>query len=490
MLIPIVKDFNNAFSYLVSSSTGKTKEMFDSLYGSLPQITEGQPDQARLGHDVFQTSWAGIKIGFVILIQAIQYVVSFQWLRDFAYLPIRIPTYPKQGTSELRSLSNTFVPSFNTDTVTTNQTLPFWDGPNPLQRFFSTGSGQAIANQARPYHDFFMGASTNGVPVNSWSLSFLSNEWFDPLTVPVNFLSSDSINSSGSSTLLTKFASLPSQIASSGSESVNGGIGIGNAILLLVVMAAVTGFSGFLNGFFVSFPLSLSNILSLRYLIVQKFWVGCVSVLGIVLGEICFMLLLILPPPFIQIALVYLESAWPYVFGLSLIIFIVFDLISNPYTNTMSFFQTDRGGKGSGDRNGPQLFSQKPVLPGGRMGSFNRIRQLWDHWNELQWSHAQNTDGKGGISSTKYWWSGAPNLKIFGFSFLLAFTEQSCCFSFFGSLNLSSTANFLDTYLFTASGSPFVLFFSWCDSLLFNSGLSPLGSRLGLSTLKVRPRTE
>ena len=53
------------------------------------------------------------------------------------------------------------------------------------------------------------------------------------------------------------------------------------------------------------------------------------------------MLFLILPPPFIQITLVYLESVWPYIIGLSLIIFIIFDLISNPYTNTMSLYQNN-----------------------------------------------------------------------------------------------------------------------------------------------------
>lgn len=50
--------------------------------------------------------------------------------------------------------------------------------------------------------------------------------------------------------------------------------------------------------------------------------------------------------------------------------------------------------------------------------------------------------------------------KIFQLAFLLSFTEQACCFSYFGSLNLSSTSNFLDTYIFAASSSPAFLIIS------------------------------
>ena len=176
-------------------------------------------------------------------------------------------------------------------------------------------------------------------------------------------------------------------------------------------------------------------------LIIQKFWAGCVSVLGIVFGEIVFGLFLILPPPFIQITLVYIESVWPYVIGLSLIIFIIFDLISNPYTNTMSLYQTNN-----------QISSSiSPVTkPTGLYGNRNLTRFLPKELNPIFQATA---------------------LKIFGFSFLLALTEQSCYFSFFSSLNLSSTGNFLDTYLFSASRSPIILIFS-CVGFLMGSFLS------------------
>nr|YP_010261109.1 hypothetical chloroplast RF1 [Cephaleuros parasiticus]UIB39050.1 hypothetical chloroplast RF1 [Cephaleuros parasiticus] len=50
--------------------------------------------------------------------------------------------------------------------------------------------------------------------------------------------------------------------------------------------------------------------------------------------------------------------------------------------------------------------------------------------------------------------------KIFTFTFLLSITEQSCYFSYFGSLNLSSASNFLDTYIFATSSSPAFLIIS------------------------------
>ena len=113
-----------------------------------------------------------------------------------------------------------------------------------------------------------------------------------------------------------------------------------------------------------------------------------------------------------------------------MIIFIIFDLISNPYTNTISVYQSNN-----------QISSDTSTL--------TKPRQ-WPVTN---------------ILSNTYLARFLPIklnniLKIFGFSFLLSLTEQSCYFSFFGSLNLSSTGNFLDTYLFAASRSPIILFFS------------------------------
>ena len=417
MLIPIIKDFNNAFSYLVSNSVEKTKEMFDPVSKSLLHLSENQSDQYGSFNELLKISWTGIRICFLFLVQTIQYIVSFQWLRDFAYLPISIPN------NMLRlNENNTFIQNLNNNIVSL-----VGDRQNVLQRFLF--SNQTIAKPetglaiSEPYNNFILGLPSiihNGAPVNSWSLSFLSNKWFDPLTVPVNFLSTGLESGSKNS------FSLP--------EQITGNVSISNIILMSILICITTGFSSFINSFFISFPLSLSNLLSLRYLIIQKFWAGCVSVLGIVFGEIIFMLFLILPPPFIQVTLVYLESVWPYIIGLSLIIFIIFDLISNPYTNTMSIHQTNN----QIASNTSPLAKQTSIF-GGR--KFLPIKL------------------------------GNNTAKIFGFSFLLALTEQSCYFSFFGSLNLSSTGNFLDTYLFAASKSPIILFFS-CTGFLIGSFLA------------------
>ena len=474
MLIPIIKDFNNAFSYLVSGSAEKVKEMFGALSRNsgttwegrhllasklLPPISEGQsiasgtPEQAPLGFDIFQISWAGIRICFLFLVQALQYIVSFQWLRDFAYLPISIPTTTFHS-------SKTFWQAPDSGFV-----QKIWEGPNVLQRYLfsnqtvSTWMGSrvpennlSIANSTAPlqgtsYNDFIMGSSHSEAPINSWSLSFLSSDWFDPLTVPINFLSSKNL-SQFSSSLPGKIMSLGHSIEPSFWQDSNG-IGINNIIIMSILICVATGFSSFFNSFFISFPLSLSNVLSLRYLIIQKFFAGCLSILGIVLGEIAFMLLLILPPPFIQITLVYLESVWPYIFGLSLIIFIIFDFLNNPYINTISFSQTSS-----------DLFLQTSRSDGTprKLGSPPRTQ-----WNQARHISSLRDNNYSLLNILK-----APYTKIFGFSFLLSLTEQSCCFSFFGSLNLSSTANFLDTYLFAASKSPIILFFS-CIGFLIGS---------------------
>ena len=424
MLIPIIKDFNNAFSYLVSNSAEKTKEMFDPVSKSLLHLSENQSDQYASFNELLKISWTGIRICFLFLVQTIQYIVSFQWLRDFAYLPISIPNNNMLRLNE----SNTFIQNFNNSIVSL-----VGDRQNILQRFLF--SNQTIAKPetglaiSEPYNNFILdlpNITHNGAPVNSWSLSFLSNKWFDPLTVPVNFLSTGLESGSKNASSL---ASLP--------EQITGNLSISNIILMSILICISTGFSSFINSFFISFPLSLSNLLSLRYLIIQKFWAGCVSVLGIVFGEITFMLFLILPPPFIQITLAYLESVWPYIIGLSLIIFIIFDLISNPYTNTMSIYQTNNQ-MASGISPSTK---QTSIFGGSKWSRFLPIKL------------------------------GNNTAKIFGFSFLLALTEQSCYFSFFGSLNLSSTGNFLDTYLFAASKSPIILLFS-CTGFLIGSFLA------------------
>ena len=420
MLIPIIKDLNNTFSYLVLNSTEKAKGIVDSV-SWIPSTSVGSDGTQRLverkagwvPHEIFQIGWATVQIFFSFLVKAIQYIVSFQWLRDFAYLPISIPA------STARSDEG------NLEDFYHNIISLARDGPTILQRFLTS-------NEVTSH--FVMGSPTTnsvGAPINSWSLSFLSNEWFDPLTVPVNFISTLS------EPLAKNISSLPSM-------TTNGDIPISNLIIMSILLCASSCFSSFFNSFFISLPLSLSNVLSLRYLIVQKFWAGCFSILGIVLGEICFMLFLILPPPFIQITLIYLESVWPYIFGLSLIIFIIFDYICNPYPNTVSFSSliTSLRKKNSGNSGFTpyQIFWQRPLTDARVEGGFLGRIVMAGSWIK---------------TSINPWF-----IKIFGWSFLLAFTEQSCCFAFFGSLNMSSTANFLDTYLFAASSSPVILFFS------------------------------
>lgn len=445
MLIPIIKDFNNTFSYLISNSTEKAKGIVDNISRPLSSnISEVGGEASKMSgqeinsvpHDIFQIGWAAVQTATLFGVRTVQYIISFQWLRDFVYLPISIPANTgrfSQGNNGIQDLPNNIIsqvvngPDLLQRFLFSNQTIAkpeMGGGPGRLAGL----SPSIINSQTTGYNDFVMGSpsvSGIGAPLNSWSLSFLSNEWFDPLTVPVHFISTSSEH----------FAKNLSPLSSMISNT-NGSISISNIIIMTVLICVSCGFSSFFNSFFISFPLSLSNLLSLRYLIVQKFWAGCFSVLGIVLGEICFMLFLILPPPFIQITLIYLESVCPYIFGLSLIIFIIFDLISNPYPNTVSFSSLI-----------PSLRSNQP-LP--RYASFLGRTSSWIK------------------ASINPWF-----LKIFGFSFLLSLTEQSCCFAFFGSLNLSSTANFLDTYLFAASSSPIILFFS-CLGFLIGSFLAIL----------------
>lgn len=204
-----------------------------------------------------------------------------------------------------------------------------------------------------------------GTPSSSWSLTFLSPNWFDHLT------SSDSFLTQTDNFQLNQF--------------------LGILIIL--------GLSSFFNSFLINFPLSITNLWCFRYLISHNFKTSYIAILGVVLGEIAFMLFLILPPPFIQITLIYLESIWPYIFGLCLVVWAIFDAVNN--SSSIHFFS-------------------------------NSTRRL--------------------VSGE--------SRKIFQFAFLLSFTEQACCFSYFGSLNLSSTSNFLDTYIFAASSSPIFLIIS------------------------------
>ena len=215
-----------------------------------------------------------------------------------------------------------------------------------------------------------------GTPSSSWSLAFLSPSWFD------HFTTSNSLFPSTDSFKFSQF------------------LGI------LVIL----GLSSFFNSFLINAPLSITNLWCLRYSISHNFKTSCISILGIVIGEITFMLFLILPPPFIQITLTYLESIWPYVFGISLVIWAIFDSVNN--SSSVHFFSKD---------------SQNRSLNNPTIARTGTGGNLW---------------------------------KIFQFAFLLSFTEQACCFSYFGSLNLSSSANFLDTYIFAASSSPIFLIVS------------------------------
>ena len=214
-----------------------------------------------------------------------------------------------------------------------------------------------------------------GTPSSSWSLAFLSPTWFD------HFTTSNAFFTDTDSFKLSQFFGI------------------------LIIL----GLSSFFNSFLIHSPLSITNLWCLRYSISHNFKTSCISILGVVFGEIAFMLFLILPPPFIQITLTYLESIWPYIFGISLVIWAIFDSVNN--SSSVHFFSKD----------------------------------------------SQNRSFNSSVSGTRdygnFW-------KIFQFTFLLSFTEQACCFSYFGSLNLSSSANFLDTYIFAASSSPFFLIVS------------------------------
>nr|YP_009667507.1 hypothetical chloroplast RF1 [Trentepohlia odorata]QCW57810.1 hypothetical chloroplast RF1 [Trentepohlia odorata] len=148
------------------------------------------------------------------------------------------------------------------------------------------------------------------------------------------------------------------------------------------------------------------------------------SVFGIVFGEICFIFLLILPPPYIQFTLWYLESIWPYLFGLGLIVFVIFEGIKINLINLWTDIDL---------KNINMNIKRKPF-------------------------------------------------KVFLLCFLLSLTEQSCCFAYFGSLNFNSTANFFDTYIFSVSGSPMIFIFSClgffigsvCAITIYNFFLSQL----------------
>nr|UIB38815.1 hypothetical protein RF1 [Trentepohlia sp. YN1242] len=217
-----------------------------------------------------------------------------------------------------------------------------------------------------------------GTPSSSWSLAFLSPTWFDHLTTSNQFISeTDGFN-------LSQFLS----------------------ILIII------GLSSFFNSFLINFPLSITNIWCLRYSISHNFKTSCIAILGVIIGEITFMLFLVLPPPFIQITLTYLESIWPYIFGIILVIWAIFDSVNN--ASSIHFFSPYR-------QNTPERSS---------------LRE------------------KGPKSESINFWP------ILRFTFLLSFTEQACCFSYFGSLNLTSSSNFLDTYIFAASASPIFLIVS------------------------------
>ena len=240
----------------------------------------------------------------------------------------------------------------------------------------SQESSTLVSRAGENMFDWFV-----GTPSSSWSLRFLSPTWFDHLTRSNQFLT-DTDN-----------------------FKLNHFLGI------LIIL----GFSSFFNSFLINSPLSIANIWCLRYSISHNFKTSCISILGVVIGELAFMLSLILPPPFIQITLIYLESVWPYIFGISLIIWVIFDSVNN--SSSVHFF-----------------------------------------------SKARSRESIYEVGNNSFW-------KILRFSFLLSFTEQACCFSYFGSLNLSSTSNFLDTYLFAASSSPAFLIVS-CLGFVLGSFLT------------------
>lgn len=333
MFLSIIKDFNATYHSILTS-------------------------QEIQNHDFFQISWKICIFFFIQLWSKIVYLFTFQWLRDFSYFPISLPQLSEKIT---------ILPPIGNNVPETS-TLVSRTGENVF--------------------DWFLGS-----PSSSWSLAFLSPNWFD------HFTTSNSIFPETDSFKLSQFFSI------------------------LIIL----GLSSFFNSFLINSPLSITNLWCLRYSISHNFKTSCISILGIVIGEITFMLFLILPPPFIQITLTYLESIWPYVFGISLVIWVIFDSVNN--SSSVHFFSKDSQNRSfniSGTRNNENFFRSQKI-------------------------EGSNKYGQGYFSGP---W------KIFQFAFLLSFTEQACCFSYFGSLNLSSSANFLDTYIFAASSSPVFLLVS------------------------------
>uniref|UniRef100_UPI003001E06C hypothetical protein RF1 n=1 Tax=Cephaleuros diffusus TaxID=1519597 RepID=UPI003001E06C len=242
-----------------------------------------------------------------------------------------------------------------------------------------------------------------GISSSSKSLDFLTPTWFDHLTTSNQFLKEP--------------------------ENLNHFLGI------LIIL----GVSSFFNSFLINLPLSITNIWCLRYSITHNLKTSCIAILGVVFGEICFMLSLTLPPPFIQIPLTYLESIWPYVFGIILIVWVIFDSINN--SSSIHFFSKDQNLQFSVLR-----FSSKITDFGGK--TQKRINYLKSRFFDSS-SSALSLGRESGGGGNRI-----------NFNPIIRNSKQSCCFSYFGSLNLSSTSNFLDTYIFAASSSPVFLIVS------------------------------
>ena len=464
MLFPIIKDLNyiitNFLQMVYISSTSLGDYYLDWKLNSLSHILPTVfPSSETIDKDnpilfIFKTM-----IFFLLKIQDfIVYFFSFKWLAlaDFSYLNVSVPENFWQSLPKVPPIyeySNWIFLMFQKATR-------FLD---MLEEKVGYKLLSKIPKDPFFYEDYNyikyppnmdktnMVFSDSYQTISDLPKTLLESSWFDSISTPLQIFGFSGV----------KYDQLHRTANEYGFLSQSN---LGLLCFLVLPMAISIFFKSFLNSFLINLPLSISKIVSLRYFNVNSPYynsdvnkweastsvsqssfgrvfsfffllfsprnaggnvkkenqlsiiknlqanVSILSVLGIVVGEICFSFLLILPPPFIQFTLSYLDSIWPYIFGLGLIVFVISE------------------------------------------GIKTNIITLWT-----------NTDTRNVSLNIK-----KKSFQVFLVCFLLSLTEQSCCFSYFGSLNLNSTANFFDTYVFSASISPIIFIFS-CLGFLIGS---------------------
>lgn len=448
MLFPVIKDLNyiitNFLQMIYISSTSLGDYYSDWKLNSLSHILPIFPSSETIDKDnpilfIFKTI-----IFFLFKIQDfIVYFFSFKWLAvaDFAYLNVSVPENFWQSLPKIPpsyEYSNWIFLMFQKATRFLDmleETIGYsLLSKIPKDPFFYEDYNyiKYPPNMDKTNMVFFDSYQT----ISNLPKTLLEPSWFDSISTPMQIFGFPGVEYNQLHRTANEYGFL---------RQTN----LGLLFFLVFPMAISIFFSSFLNSFFINFPLSISRIVSLRYFNVnspyydsesssidnraeskkkkfalENFQVSMLSVFGIVFGEICFIFLLILPPPFIQFTLSYLDSIWPYIFGLGLVVFVISE------------------------------------------GVKTNIITLWTNVETMKVS--LNIKRK--------------PLKVFLVCFLLSLTEQSCCFSYFGSLNFNSTANFFDTYVFSASVSPIIFIFS-CLGFFIGSFFAITIYNFGLSQL-------